>query len=274
MTCIKQKFVFRKKCISPFCYVLVQQSFRVSVLSFCLFGQPVPIHLPCSPFLFTQTVAEWLPKKTLWPVHCQCSNHQRQSQAPGNADCLQGIIHIMALGIWLRLRSCGRLIFLNTEWLWLDDKAYLLRVSSGLIPLSHCIRESSGLPYSFSLSCKHPTLLLADLWCYRLAVLASVRMGNSGWHSSSHSSIPVSPKRPTWKQGELHWHLLEETGSSFKVTSVREGSDSRVTRPHPPASPQQTAPLPVLLQGHLHAFSCPVRNWGPFLAFPTSPAHI
>lgn len=111
MTCIKQKFVFRKKCISPFCYVLVQQSFRVSVLSFCLFGQPVPIHLPCSPFLFTQTVAEWLPKKTLWPVHCQCSNHQRQSQAPGNADCLQGRVHIMALGIWLKLRSCGRLTF-------------------------------------------------------------------------------------------------------------------------------------------------------------------
>lgn len=206
MTCIKQKFVFRKNVFLLFA-MLVQPSFRVSILSFYLFGQSVPTCLPCSPLLFTQTVAGWLPKKTPWPVHRQCSNHQWQCQALGNADCHQGRVHIMALGIWLRLRSCWRLIFLNTEWLWLDDKADLLTVSFGLIPLPHCIRENSGLPWSFSLSCKHPVLLLVDLWCYWLAVLASVRMENSGWHSSSHSTILVSPKRPMWKQGELHWHL-------------------------------------------------------------------
>ena len=45
MACIKQKFVFRKKCISPLYYVLVQQSFRVSVLSIFLTSQSLSVCL-------------------------------------------------------------------------------------------------------------------------------------------------------------------------------------------------------------------------------------
>lgn len=115
MTCIKRKFVFRKKCISPFCYVLVQQSFRVSILSFCLFGQPVPIHLPCSPFLFTQTVAGDSPRRHFgqYIVSVQsCDKARHQEQATVFKEVHNGSGHLA-----LNLESCGRLTF----WILSDD---------------------------------------------------------------------------------------------------------------------------------------------------------
>lgn len=44
MAYIKQECVFNRKCVSPSCRVLVQQSFRISVLSaWCLASQPISV---------------------------------------------------------------------------------------------------------------------------------------------------------------------------------------------------------------------------------------
>lgn len=108
VTCLKQEFVFRQS--NVFLLHAMYWSNKVLVFLFYLFYV-----CPASQtlLLFTSTHCFYSarqvqsdPKRTFWPIHCQCSNHQWQFQVLRNANCHQGRVYIMALSFRFGFISC------------------------------------------------------------------------------------------------------------------------------------------------------------------------